>query len=148
MPPGRCTDTGLSHHPRSTATAAAATAIEILLDGQTPEKLDEQTLLDAGKRTAELNLESATKRATIRLHVLGAALDWLQAGHKTSAARLLGFDRGDEITILFCGTKKSLIQGVPMARVLFAGPDLGFILLPIMIFHQMQLMVCAVRKMP
>ena len=69
---------------------AAATAIEILLDGRTPENLDEQTLLDAGKRTAELNLESATKRATIRLQVFGAALDWLQAGHKTSAARLLG----------------------------------------------------------
>jgi serine/threonine-protein kinase PknG len=71
-------------------TAAAATAIEILLDGQTPENLGEQTLLDAGKRTAELNLESATKRATIRLQVLGAALDWLQAGRKTTATRLLG----------------------------------------------------------
>lgn len=58
-------------------------------------------------------------------------------------ARLLGFGRADEITIIFCGTKKSLIQGVPMARVLFAGPDLGLILLPIMIFHQMQLMACA-----
>jgi serine/threonine-protein kinase PknG len=71
-------------------TAAAATAIEILLDGQTSENLDEQTLLNAGKRSAELNLESATKRATIRLQVLGAALDWLQAGHKTTASRLLG----------------------------------------------------------
>ena len=69
-----------------------ATAIEILLDGRTPENLDEQTLLDAGKRTAALNLESATKRATIRLQVLGAALDWLQAGNKTTAARLLGVD--------------------------------------------------------
>jgi sodium/bile acid cotransporter 7 len=54
-----------------------------------------------------------------------------------------GRDRGDEITILFCGTKKSLVQGVPMAKVLFAGPDLGLILLPIMVFHQIQLMVCA-----
>jgi serine/threonine-protein kinase PknG len=71
-------------------TPAAATAIEILLDGRTPENLDEQTLLDAGKRTAELNLESAAKRATIRLRVFGAALDWLQAGHKTTAGRLLG----------------------------------------------------------
>lgn len=58
-------------------------------------------------------------------------------------ARLLGFARADEIAIVFCGTKKSLIQGVPMARVLFAGPDLGLILLPVMIFHQLQLMVCA-----
>lgn len=57
--------------------------------------------------------------------------------------RLFGFSPEDRITILFCGTKKSLVQGVPMARVLFAGPDLGLILLPIMVFHQMQLMVCA-----
>ncbi len=59
-------------------------------------------------------------------------------------ARLFKFKRADEIVIVFCGTKKSLVQGVPMARVLFAGPDLGLILLPIMIFHQIQLMVCAV----
>ncbi|NIJ06655.1 sodium/bile acid cotransporter 7 [Sphingomonas vulcanisoli] len=57
--------------------------------------------------------------------------------------RLLGFDREDRITILFCGTKKSLVQGVPMARVLFPGPEVGVILLPIMLFHQMQLMACA-----
>ncbi|MES2623670.1 MAG: bile acid:sodium symporter family protein [Pseudomonadota bacterium] len=60
-----------------------------------------------------------------------------------TVARRLHFSREDEIVIVFCGTKKSLIQGVPMARVLFAGPDLGLILLPIMIFHQVQLMVCA-----
>jgi serine/threonine-protein kinase PknG len=71
-------------------TPAAATAIELLLDGKTSEKLDEQTLLDAGKRVDALNLESATKRATIRLHVLDAALGWLNAGHKSSAAWLLG----------------------------------------------------------
>lgn len=59
------------------------------------------------------------------------------------AAKLAGFNREDSITILFCGTKKSLVQGVPMARVLFAGPDLGLILMPIMIFHQIQLMACA-----
>lgn len=57
--------------------------------------------------------------------------------------KAFGFDRNDRIVVLFCGTKKSLVQGVPMARVLFAGPDLGLILLPIMIFHQVQLMVCA-----
>jgi solute carrier family 10 (sodium/bile acid cotransporter), member 7 len=45
---------------------------------------------------------------------------------------------------VFCGSKKSLAAGVPMAGVLFPGPDLGMILLPTMLFHQMQLMVCAV----
>ena len=60
------------------------------------------------------------------------------------AARTLGFNREDTIAIVFCGSKKSLAAGVPMAGVLFAGPDLGMILLPTMLFHQMQLMVCAV----
>jgi serine/threonine-protein kinase PknG len=73
-------------------TPAAATAIEILLHGRTPENVDEKTLLDAGKRAGALNLESATKRATIRLGILGAALGWLRAGNTTSAARLLGED--------------------------------------------------------
>ncbi len=73
-------------------TPAAATAVEILLDGHTPESLDERTLLDAGKRASALKLESATKRATIRLRVLGAALGWLRAGNKTTAQRLLGED--------------------------------------------------------
>jgi len=57
--------------------------------------------------------------------------------------RMLGFDRADRIAIQFCGTKKSLLQGVPMAKVLFPGPQTGVILLPIMLFHQMQLMACA-----
>jgi solute carrier family 10 (sodium/bile acid cotransporter), member 7 len=60
------------------------------------------------------------------------------------SARALGFSREDEITIVFCGSKKSLASGVPMAKVLFAGHPLGMIVLPIMVFHQMQLMVCAV----
>jgi len=60
------------------------------------------------------------------------------------AARLQGFDRADEITTVFCGSKKSLASGVPMAKVLFAGHAVGVIVLPLMLFHQMQLMVCAV----
>jgi len=58
--------------------------------------------------------------------------------------RLFGFVREDRIVLLFCGSKKSLATGVPMAGVLFAAPDIGTVLLPVMIFHQLQLMVCAV----
>ena len=58
-------------------------------------------------------------------------------------ARRLGFSRADEIAIVFCGSKKSLVSGIPMANVLFAGPSLGLVLLPLMIFHQIQLMACA-----
>ncbi|MDB5998026.1 MAG: bile acid:sodium symporter [Pseudomonas sp.] len=56
----------------------------------------------------------------------------------------LGFNLEDRITILFCGSKKSLATGVPMAQVLFAGSSIGVLILPLMLFHQIQLMVCAV----
>ena len=60
------------------------------------------------------------------------------------AARLFGFNRADEITILFCGSKKSLANGVPMANILFPSAAVGVIVLPLMIFHQIQLMVCSI----
>ncbi len=60
------------------------------------------------------------------------------------AARRLGFSRPDQITIVFCGSKKSLATGLPMAGVLFAGQSTGLIVLPLMLFHQLQLLVCAV----
>jgi sodium/bile acid cotransporter 7 len=59
-------------------------------------------------------------------------------------SKKLGFNTEDRITILFCGSKKSLATGVPMAQVLFAGGSIGLLILPIMLFHQIQLMVCAV----
>jgi len=62
----------------------------------------------------------------------------------TFGSRALGFSRGDEIVLVFCGSKKSLASGIPMASVLFAGGGVGIVLLPIMVFHQMQLMLCAV----
>ncbi|SUC14232.1 Sodium Bile acid symporter family [Proteus vulgaris] len=60
------------------------------------------------------------------------------------SARLLGFNKADEVTIVFCGSKKSLANGVPMANVLFPAATVGVMLLPLMIFHQIQLIVCAV----
>ncbi|MER8029411.1 bile acid:sodium symporter family protein [Streptomyces bauhiniae] len=58
-------------------------------------------------------------------------------------ARALGFGRGDRIAIQFAGSKKSLASGLPMASVLF-GAHASLAVLPLMLFHQMQLMVCAV----
>jgi sodium/bile acid cotransporter 7 len=56
--------------------------------------------------------------------------------------RWLGFERSDRITALFCGSKKTLASGVPMARLIFgAHPELAIILLPIMIYHPLQLLV-------
>lgn len=59
-------------------------------------------------------------------------------------AKRLRFNIEDRITILFAASKKSLASGVPMAQVMFSGAALGTLLLPLMIFHQIQLMVCAV----
>ncbi|WP_335938011.1 bile acid:sodium symporter family protein [Streptomyces sp. PTD5-9] len=58
-------------------------------------------------------------------------------------AKRLGFDREDRIAIQFAGSKKSLASGLPMASVLF-GAQASLAVLPLMLFHQMQLMVCAV----
>ncbi len=70
--------------------------------------------------------------------LLGAVLLATSVG-----SRLLGFNRADRITIVFCGSKKSLASGLPMASILFAGQSVGLIVLPLMLFHQIQLMVCA-----
>ncbi len=58
--------------------------------------------------------------------------------------KLLGFPLRDRIVLLFCGSKKSLASGVPMAGVLFAPAMVGIAILPLMLFHQIQLMACAV----
>jgi sodium/bile acid cotransporter 7 len=62
----------------------------------------------------------------------------------TYASRMLKFGTEDEIAIVFCGSKKSLATGVPMAGVLFSATSVGFVVLPLMIFHQIQLLACAV----
>ena len=62
----------------------------------------------------------------------------------TLGARALGFSKADEIAIVFCGSKKSLATGVPMAGILFPGATAGVLVLPLMIFHQIQLMACSV----
>lgn len=59
-------------------------------------------------------------------------------------ARRFGLSREDEIVLFFCGSKKSLVSGVPIAGTLFPAAQVGVIILPLMIFHQLQLFVCAV----
>lgn len=58
--------------------------------------------------------------------------------------KLFGFSREDRIAIIFCGSKKSLASGVPMAGILFAGQAVSMVVLPVMIFHQIQLFACAI----
>jgi hypothetical protein len=58
-------------------------------------------------------------------------------------ARLVGLPHEDEAVLVFCGSKKSLASGVPMAGALFPPAQVGFVVLPLMLFHQLQLIVCA-----
>jgi solute carrier family 10 (sodium/bile acid cotransporter), member 7 len=58
-------------------------------------------------------------------------------------SRRFGFSREDEIAIVFCGSKKSLASGIPMINVLFPASMVGLMVLPLIFFHQIQLMVCA-----
>jgi hypothetical protein len=60
-----------------------------------------------------------------------------------SGSRALRFDRADESAIVFCGSQKSVVSGIPIASALIAGPALGLFVLPIMMYHSMQLLVCA-----
>lgn len=59
-------------------------------------------------------------------------------------ARLFGFERADEITIVFGGSKKSLATGIAMANVLLVDRPMGLMVLPLILFHQIQLMACTV----
>ncbi len=84
-----------------------------------------------------------TPAAVAGLVVVDAALLGVVLAVTALGARLLRFDEPDRTTILFCGSKKSLAGGLPMAGVLFAGHAVALVVLPVMLFHQLQVMVCA-----
>jgi sodium/bile acid cotransporter 7 len=86
----------------------------------------------------QLSVADLARLAAVDVALLAAVL-----AITTYGSRLLGFSREDEITIVFCGSKKSLASGLPMATVLLAGQSVGLVVLPLMLFHQIQLMVCA-----
>jgi predicted Na+-dependent transporter len=83
-------------------------------------------------------LVSLARLALIDAILLGAALLMMIGG-----SRALRFERVDESAIVFCGSQKSLVSGIPMASALITGPALGLFVLPIMMYHSMQLLVCA-----
>ena len=86
----------------------------------------------------QLDASSLLSLLAVNAVLLAAVL-----GVTTLASRALGFSRADEITLVFCGSKKSLASGLPMATVLLGGQAAGLVMLPLMLFHQIQLMVCA-----
>lgn len=78
-----------------------------------------------------------------RMVIISLVLLGLSLSFMIWIARARGFSREDEIAMVFAGSNKSLAAGVPMAGVLFPAATVGFILLPVMLYHQFQLMVCA-----
>lgn len=86
-----------------------------------------------------LDVWSVIAVGLVCLALLGLALTW-----SFGAGRALGFARHDRIAIMFCGSNKSLASGLPIASVLFSGGTLALLVLPLMLYHQMQIIVGAV----
>ena len=80
----------------------------------------------------------------ISVTIVAAVLLAVVLAITTLIGRMARLDRGDAIVLLFCGSKKSLASGLPMALVFFPAATVGLTMLPLMIFHQIQLVVCAV----
>jgi sodium/bile acid cotransporter 7 len=77
-----------------------------------------------------------------------ALLFFAMYGSITLVCRLMKFNREDTITATFCGSKKSMMHGTVMSKVLFRGyPSVGEILLPLMLYHALQLMIVSIIAM-
>jgi sodium/bile acid cotransporter 7 len=88
--------------------------------------------------------QKLTPGTLVNLALVSCVLLALAMAATILVSRRLGFSKEDQIAIVFCGSKKSMASGVPMAKVLFATSSLGVLIVPLMVFHQIQLMVCAV----
>jgi len=77
------------------------------------------------------------------LLALSAALLAVAMGFIFLLARALNFSLEDRIAMTFCGSQKSLASGVPIAQILFPAAAVGIMVLPLMLFHQLQLVVCS-----
>jgi sodium/bile acid cotransporter 7 len=85
-----------------------------------------------------LSIGSVLALALVCAILLVVAIGWT-----LGVGKLLGFARADRITLLFCGSNKSLASGLPIASVLFSGGTLALLVLPLMLYHQMQIIVGA-----
>jgi solute carrier family 10 (sodium/bile acid cotransporter), member 7 len=86
---------------------------------------------------------AATPWRLVAVAVLCAVLLAVVLAITTVMGRVARLDRGDAVVLLFCGSKKSLASGLPMALVFFGSASVGLIMLPLMIFHMIQLIACA-----
>lgn len=82
--------------------------------------------------------------SVIAVALVCAALLALTMGSAVLAGYVMGFARADRIPVLFCGSTKSLASGLPIAAVLFSGGSVALIVLPLMLYHQLQIITGAV----
>jgi len=87
--------------------------------------------------------QALSPRSFLTLAALDAVILATVMVATTWMSRALGFSKEDEITVVFCGSKKGLASGAAIANVLFARDVVGVLLIPLMVFHQLQLMVAA-----
>ncbi len=76
--------------------------------------------------------------------VLCAALLAIALALTSFGGRALGLEPGDRAVLVFCGSEKSLTIGLPMSAILFTGPLAGVVIIPVIVYHQLQLIVCSV----
>ncbi len=88
--------------------------------------------------------EGLTTAMLLGLFVAMGLLFWTALFFVKSVCRWLYFNRADTITAVFCGSKKSLIHGTVLSKVLFASnPQVAVLLLPLMVYHALQLVMAA-----
>lgn len=88
---------------------------------------------------SELSVWSVLAVALVCGLLLAVGIGWT-----VLIGRALRFSRRDRVAMLFCGSNKSLASGLPIASVLFASSDVALIVLPLMLYHQMQIITGAV----
>lgn len=120
----------LLRHARLTSTVDRGSILLVVYAA-----FSEGTVSGAWSRIAFTDLAWVTLLACILLAIMMALM--------LGASRALGFNREDRVAALFCGSKKSMASGVPMAGILFTGVDAPLVILPLMVFHQVQLFACA-----
>lgn len=79
-----------------------------------------------------------------KIVMIAALFLMLAIGGTYTAGRFLRLPRESRIVLLFCGSKKSLMSGVPIAAALFPAKAIGSIILPVMFYHQLQIFLCAI----
>ncbi|MDR5590061.1 bile acid:sodium symporter [Christiangramia sp. SM2212] len=89
-------------------------------------------------------IESVEMNELLKMAVIVIALFFFIFFGLAYFSKILGFNTEDKIAAQFCGTKKSLVHGSVMVRVIFgSSASSGLLLLPIMIYHSTQLILVA-----